>query len=227
MGRAISQFMWGYQATFRISARVGLRSALEHIGAAVPADLFLVGFREAGTAGQWPICVEPELGPYHPRQLTSVESHAEVLYAEDPEREIVVFDRRLHEARQANLRNSARVKALEESLEAVDPEFVFRAGLSTRVGDYQVHTVVRLRRAEWESLPRLQQTSKDRMRVTRSLADGVVNEVLRLSIKALELPDPGMDLLVLDVEASDIGRAAGARLAYSAAILSGNLLPIT
>src|SRR6266536_5172700 len=95
-GRGISQFMWGYQHIFRFSAELSLREALADIRAEVAADFFLVGFREEPTPDSWPICIEPERGPYHPRHLVGVPSRAAELYEEDPERRIFHSNRDLH-----------------------------------------------------------------------------------------------------------------------------------
>jgi hypothetical protein len=221
VARRISQFMWGYQGHFRSSVNFSLQQSLEYIGADVEADLLLVGFHQGDTEVRWPICIEPEVGPYHPRQFESVLARAAVLYGEDPERQLIHTDRRTHQARQAALRDRARAKALEEALGLADPDFVFKAGFSARVVEYEVHPVVRLGKAAWDALPRLSHELKDRMWVTRSLPDGVITEVLRLSSRALLQPEPGDDLNALDTEARDIGRAAGSNLTFSAALLTG------
>ncbi len=115
----------------------------------------------------------------------------------------------------------ARARAIEEALAVVDNSFVFRVGLSAHLEGFAIHPVIRLNRVSWERLDRLNLTTKDRIHVTRSLADGVIEEIHRLTWKALSQPDPGQGLNALDAESRVIGRTSGSRLAYSAVLLSG------
>jgi hypothetical protein len=219
--RSIDQFMWGYQPHFRHSADLSLRQALAAVAVNVESEYFLVGFRASGTSGKWDICVEPEDGPYQPGDLTDVRERATEFYDADPEREIWNSDPQLHEQRQRWLRDKARAVALERRLASLDHRFSFVVGYSSRVGDFEVHPVAKLR--DWEAIPRLVTETRDRIRITRSLPDGVVDEVFRLSHQALLRPDPGAGLMALGSETLDIQRSAAKRLCESAGYLAGHL----
>lgn len=70
-GRIIYQFMWGYQSHFQVSAEVSLRMTLREVGFTGDVDVLLVGFQATGIH-PFPICVEPEDGPFDPSILSNV-----------------------------------------------------------------------------------------------------------------------------------------------------------
>jgi hypothetical protein len=221
MARTIDQFMWGYQHIFRSSADRLLREALQGVHAAVDAELLLVGFRARGRPAQWPVCIEPEDGPYHPDQLADVPVEGDRLYQADPERQLRHSHPRVHEERQRILRNKSRAAALQQRLAQLDRSHDFEVGQSVRVGEYDVHPVVRI--AEWSAVRRLRTGEYDRQPVVTSVPDGVVREVLRLCEQALLKPDPGAELYALGAEAQDIQRVAARELVRSAALLTGEV----
>jgi hypothetical protein len=63
--------------------------------------------------------------------------------------------------------------------------------------------------------------ANDRYPITQSLVRGAINEILRLSTRALYEPNPGADIDV-GADPADVAKAAGRALTRSAAVLAGN-----
>lgn len=219
MTRHIDQFMWPYQHVFRTLAERALQRALDAVVTGVRAELFLVGFAANSDAPGWPVCVEPEDGPFHPRQLLEVEELGRQIYERDPESKMQHSVARVHDARHRELGDRSRARALQQRLAELDTGHAFEVGPSTKVGDYHIHPVARL--AGWDAVARLRTSVCDRFQIAVSLPDAVVEEAFRLCRLRLSLPDAGTDLNVLGAETWDIQRAAGANVCRSAAMLTG------
>lgn len=116
-GRAISQFMWGYQPHFRTSATSGTESALNAIGFRGDPRVILVGFRVAGNHA-FDVCIEPEDGPHSPSDFADIAVRAEELYRENPESQIWHSVAHVHEARHRALRDEMRAEAVAEVLQS-------------------------------------------------------------------------------------------------------------
>lgn len=215
--------MWGFQPHFRSGLRMATEHALESIGIHSESDIYLVGFLRGGD--RHPICVEPESGPFSPAHFAGVSERAATLYEEDPERQIWHSDARLHRARQAGLRNMARARAVREVFEQARPEMAFHVGSSVLVEQHEVHPVIGLPLSIERNMPALTTRVRDRIHISVSLLEAVLDEILRLARLALYLPDPGSDLIdVLSADSSEIIRRGATRLAESTAVLAGELM---
>lgn len=218
----ISQFMWGYQRHFRASAQVGVEHAFKEIGFMGHPQVILVGFRAAGQHA-FEICIEPENGSCSPSDLEDVVSRGTTLYEAHPEHGMFHTDLRLHEARHRTLRDEMRAAALVEALSVTTAGHgrTFFASRSTRVDDYEVHTVVSVDSELLKQVPQLQTVSRDRMRVTPSLVHAVVYDILGRAARALYLPDAGVGVGVLGAETPEIIRSATATVVRSALLCAG------
>jgi hypothetical protein len=191
MPRTIDQFIWGYQAHFRLSVQRSVQEVLQAIGADLEPEVFLVGFQVDGEH-RWPICIEPERGPFHPDQLMHVSDLARGLYENDPERQILQSNREVHEQRQRLLQDQARARALADALEAADRDGRrFLVGSSSRVVDYDVYPVIAVLAERMALFPSLSHEQYDRIPTERSLVHAALHELLRLSARALLWPDCG------------------------------------
>ncbi len=223
MPRTIDQFIWGYQAHFRLSVQRSVQEVLQAIGADLEPEVFLVGFQVDGEH-RWPICIEPERGPFHPDQLMHVSDLARGLYENDPERQILHSNREVHEQRQRLLQDQARARALADALEAADRDGRrFLVGSSSRVVDYDVYPVIAVLAERMALFPSLSHEQYDRIPTERSLVHAALHELLRLSARALLWPDRGGALHVLDTDTEEIVRAAAHNLVRSVVILTGKL----
>jgi hypothetical protein len=221
-GRAIAQFMWSFQHIFRFSVKHGVESALREVGFVGDHQVLLVGFQVA-CEHAFPICIEPEDGPYSPTDLAEVVADGRRRYELHPDRRLMHSDRRLHELRHLDLQDRTRAEALSDALSSTDAGrgYKFFAGLSTCVDDYQVHVVIGLDRDSLESVPCLQTTLRDRLHVTPSLLHGVIFNILDRASRALYLPDAGDSFNVLGARTPEIIRSAAEEFTRSVLLCSG------
>lgn len=188
MNQSIKQFMWGFQPCFRLSLDGLATDALSAVGVQAAPEALLIGFRESGE-DSWPICIEPENGPYSPETLEGVLSEAERLYEISPERDILISDKDSHERFIRELTESCRIKAISTALRGSDPESerLFFVGYPGIVGEYRVYPTVSVLRDRWNGYPQL---SKEqffhRTPTLPSLQQAVMKEVLSAATKALK-----------------------------------------
>jgi len=214
--------MWGFQSLFRGSLEFELKSSLELIGAPdVEPTVFLIGVRKAGASGH-PLCIEPEGGPIVPANFEGLGDRAIDLYEQDPEREISYSNapQWIHERKEHESRGRAYGMAIGEVLEE-QLGLRFFAGLPAPVNDYFVFTLVGIPSWVLDGTPQLKsEVAAGRFRVTRSLVQGVVDEILRLSTRELRQPNAGTDL---DIAPAAVARAAAESLMASVSMLSGDV----
>jgi hypothetical protein len=222
-GKTITLFMWGFQASFRASLEWNLQKSLEAIGVPTDPTVLLIGLKvEGGSDTSHPLCVEPEDGLIVPADFDGLEKRATELYDQDPDRQIVFapsvtwIDERRHK--------EARYRAYGAAIrEVLEPRLGLRffVGLPVPVGDHLVFTALGL--PEWvlEDTRHLVSEMASAIRLTRSLVQGVIEKILRLSNQALYQPYAGANGAI-DTDPADIAKAAGTFLTSSAVLLAGN-----
>lgn len=217
-GDTIEMFMRGFQRPFRSSVEMALQSALKMLGETVMPTVFLIGLLREGGSGH-PLCVEPEDGPIVPADFDGLHDRATDLYRQDPNGSSAW----LHEKRQQEFRHCAYGAAISEALEArLGPGLRFFVGLPVPVDQHLVFTAVGLPQRVLDDTPHLASTMvADRYPVTQSLIQGAVNEILRLSGRALYEPYAGAGLGIGD-DPADVAKAAGRALTRSVTALAGN-----
>ncbi|UTT69360.1 DNA integrity scanning protein DisA nucleotide-binding domain protein [Arthrobacter sp. DNA4] len=210
MRDTIQQFMWGFQPHFRSSLTFLAKHALSSIGVEVAPEAYLVGFREAGN-GPWPICVEPETGPYSPDLLGDVLQNADQLYEVHPDRNVLHTHPDVHERFVRGLVESCRMKALSSALGNSDTESerTFFVGYPGHVGDYRVYPVISVLRSRWGLYPQLdKEQSFSRISTRPSLQSAVLWEILDLATSALGRAQPPQSLGRAGDNSADVVRHA-------------------
>ncbi len=214
--------MWGFQRPFRSAVEMAFQKSLEVLGVTVEPTVFLIGLlKEGGT--RHPLCVEPEDGPIVPADFGGLHDRATELFDQDPESKVLVSAAWIRERRQQETMHRAYGTAIGEVLMArLGPGLRFFVALPTPVEQHDVFTAIGL--PEWvlDDTPHLSSTvAADRYPVTQSLVRGAVDEILRLSGRALYEPYPGADLGI-GADPADVAKAAGKALTWSATTLAGN-----
>jgi hypothetical protein len=207
----INQFMWGYQSHFQIEVEAYLRMALREVGFSGHADVLLVGIQAAGEHA-FPICIEPEDGPYDPSMLANVTMRAGELYEQNPERNMFHTDPGADEAFHRRLRRQMQEKAVEEALASSTPgaDRVFFAGMPIRVNSYDVHVIVSIDRESLTRVPQLQTTMRERYTIHPSLVHAVIHDVVNRASRGLFMPTPGSGTDALAASPPEIVRKAAA-----------------
>ena len=214
--------MWGFQRTFRKAVERALQKSLEVLGVAVDPTVFLIGRLREGGSGH-PLCVEPEDGPIVPADFDGLHDRATELFDQDPASRMLISAAWIRERQQQRTMHRAYGTAIGEVLEArLGPGLRFFVGLPTPVDQHVVFTAVGL--PEWvlDDTPHLSSTvAADRYPVTQSLVRGAVDEMLRLSSRALYEPHAGADIDI-GVDPADVAKVAGRALTRSATLLAGD-----
>ena len=221
-GDTIELFMWGFQRTFRSAVDIALQKSLKVLGVTVEPTVFLIGLLREGGSGH-PLCVEPEDGPIVPADFDGLRERATELFAQDPDSKLWISTAWIRERRQQQARQRACGAAIGEVLEArFGPGLRFFVGLPVPVDQHMVFTAVGLPQRVLDDAPCLSSTmAADRYPVTQSLVRGVIDEILRLSTRALYEPNPGADIDI-GADPADVAKVAGRALTRSAAVLAGN-----
>lgn len=220
--------MWGFQSHFRRQIEGTLEESLKVVGVEAEPTVFLIGvLTEGGT--RHPLCIEPEDGPIVPADFDGLQDRAAELLSQDPDSKMRFSDDRLDKKKHEEFLHRAYGLAIREIFDQkLGPGHRFSIGLPTPVEEHLVFAVVGLPERVLMDAPQL--TSErgkgafDRYRVTRSLIHGVVDQVLRLTSKALYLPDAGADLDGVG-DTAEIVLAAARALAFSATLLSNCDIP--
>ncbi|WP_020103943.1 hypothetical protein [Mycobacterium sp. 360MFTsu5.1] len=223
-GNTITLFMWGFQRSFRHDVETDLERSLEAIGIPVKPTVFLIGLSAEGGSGH-PLCIEPEDGPIVVADFEGLHERADTLYNEDPNSQMRFSDQRSHERKHQEFRDRAYGIAIGEVLQT-KLGLSFFVGLPTLVDEHFVFTAVGLPQRILDDAPRLksEMMMDGRYPVTQSLVQGVIDEVLDLSTRALHDPNAGSHLGSGN-EPADIARAAGRAVTLSATVLAGNDMP--
>jgi hypothetical protein len=214
--------MWGFQRMFRSSVEMALQKSLEVLGVTVEPTVFLIGLLKEGGSGH-PLCVEPEDGPIVPADFDGLHDRATELFDQDPDSKLWISTAWIHERRQQQTKHRAYGTAIGEVLQArLGPGLRFFVGLPAPVDQHMVFTAVGLPESVLGDTPHLSSTvAADRYPVTQSLVQGAVNEILRLSSRALYEPNPGADIDI-GADPADVAKVAGRALTLSAVVLAGN-----
>lgn len=220
--QTIDQFMWGYQVYFQVGVETPLRMALREVGFAGEADVLLVGF-EAEGEHVFPICIEPEDGPYDPSMLADVIRRGQELYEQHPEHDMFHTDPGAHEAFHARLQRQMQAKSVEEALASSGPgaDRAFFAGMPIRVDDYDVHVVVSVDRESLAKVPQLQTTMRDRFTIYPSLVHAIIHDVLNRASRGLFIPDPGSGADALGAYSPEIIQSAATSFVRSVVACAG------
>lgn len=216
--------MWGFQALFRHTVEYALHAALEAIGVTADPTVVLIGLRkEDGSPERHPLCIEPEDGPITLADFDGAHEKAAELYAQDPDRRIKysAAPQWIEERKDYESHGRAYATAIGAVLKA-KLGLEFFVAIPVVVEDHFVFTALGLPESVLDNAPRLAtETTAGRIRVTRSLVQGVIEKILRLTNQALYQPYAGADLGI-GAEPADIAKAAGAALTSSAVLLAGS-----
>ena len=220
----IRLFMWGYQAHFQISARVGAKSIFNKLDKNLKPNVFLVGILFEDRQSSYPVCVEPENCGYDPDLFSDVKKQAQHLEAIDEER----FLLHSHPIAQKNHERRLKLRALKNAIQGViNREDEYRGLVSfcswpVLVQGYMVCTALQFERDAFNSHYSLVKNRvDDGYAISTSLLDATISEYLDRSSNALTKPDPGSGLDILDRDHDEIIRAAGNRLMYTPAGAGG------
>lgn len=219
--------MWGFQPHFRTGLERVARDVFEQIGFGLGARAFLVGFTDDPDQ-VFPVCFEPEHDPLAAVDLSSVVADARQRYEESDESRMMYGSRRHHERIHRGYLDSFRAEAVRDAL-ANSPEgsgLTFFVGSSVLVdGTYEVHPVVALPTARWESKSALSRVRVERYTVVPSFQHSLMQELLRAATDDLSRSTPPEDFSLRWSDRSELIRKAARAFVQSVSVFSGYEFP--
>lgn len=227
MKRSIAQFMWGFQPHFRSGLERVARDVFEQIGFGLGARAFLVGFTDDPT-NVFPVCFEPEHDPLAVIDLSSVVADAQQRYEESDESQMVYSSRRHHERIHRGYLDSFRAEAVRDALASSleGSGLTFFVGSSVLVaGTYEVHAVVAVPTARWDSKPALSRVRVDRYTVVPSFQHSLMEELLKAAAVDLSRGAPPEDFSLRWSDRSELIRKAARAFVQSVSLCSGYEYP--
>ena len=221
--KSIAQFMWGFQPHFRSGLERATRDVFEQVGFGIGARAFLIGFTDDPDR-PFPVCFEPEHDALASVDLSSVVAEAHQRYANSDESRTMFGSRRHHERIHRGYIDTFRGDAIRDAL-AGSPEgsgLTFYVGSSALVdGAFEVHPVVAVPTARWESKPELSRDQVDRYPVVRSFQHSLMRELLRAATDDLSRSEPPEDFSVAWSDRSELIRKAARAFVQSVSVFSG------
>ncbi|MDR7254169.1 hypothetical protein J2X46_003162 [Nocardioides sp. BE266] len=227
MRYSINQFMWGFQQHFRAGLERATRRVFDDIGFGLGARAFLVGFTDDPDR-PFSVCFEPEEDPMAAVDLSDVVAQARTGYAEDPESRMLMSSARHRERFHRSLFDSHRAEALRRALADSAPgsEKTFFVGRSVLVdGRYEVHPVISVPTARWNSKPKLSRSRIDRYAVVPSFQDALMQEILAAATADLSRSTPPEDFSVYWSDRSELIRKAARSFVQSVSLYAGHEFP--
>ena len=186
--------MWGYQPHFRISAQSLAERIFNQVDKRLEPKVFLVGVLVAEMKDRYPICIEPEDCGY---DVSAFESVLNTEKSQSEKNEIVIHSHPEVEKRYEKRNAYANIrKKIVNSIET-DPrssEVISFCSFPVRVEGHVVVVVLQVQKAIFESHYHLKNSIVDRLRISTSFLECLVDEYLKSCEEGLEKDDPGEKL---------------------------------
>lgn len=216
MKQTIDQFMWAYQPYFCGCLETFANRALEHAGINATAVALLIGVQEPG-GKSWPVCVEPEDGPWPVTLFDKLEGRIQEFILEDPRQNMVYGDEPSNRDNPTWMRNTAIMKAVGERLDEFDRKNEVRSfvGAPTLVDRYRVVPVLQVPVRAIEAQPALQKRirTQHQYAARTSFFDALIAVILSQAAREMRDPEPGRFIpSTLSRDLDDVLREAGRNL---------------
>jgi len=217
--------MWGYQPHFRMSLEQLAESCFEDIGLHLEPRAYLIGFA-ADDDATFPVCIEPEDGPFRQEDLSGVDDRARWLYDHHEDRHTIHSDPGTHQRYHARIIDDCRGEALAEALATSDGEGRrFFAGPGLVIDHYRVYPVLGVDAATWDKLPSLTTVRRNRIYTARSLQEAVMTQILRAAASELARKEPPSSMLTDSrSDATGLVRTAADSLVYGVGVMAGEIM---
>ena len=219
MRKSIAQFMWGFQPHFRSGLERATRDVFEQIGFGLGARAFLVGFTDDPDR-PFPSPSSPEHDALASVDLSSVVAEAHQRYADSDESRTMFGSRRHYERIHRGYLDTCRSDAIRDALAGSreGSGLTFFVGSSSLVDGFEVHPVIAVPTARWESKPVLSRDQVDRYPVVPSFQHSLVRELLRAATDDLRRSEPPEDFSVAWSDRSELIRKAARAFVQSVSV---------
>lgn len=219
-GYSINQFMWGYQAHYRIFIQLLARTVLEKLGAPNDAEVLLIGARCPNSNRPYPVCVEPEDGKWvlslFDDLLDTVESNCKNHHLQS----MIFGDEPSMRDKPEWIRCDSVRTAVGKMLEIFDAEYDVTSfcGEVKCVDEYYVTPVIQIPNTIFRKFPPLapKPINKQQQKVCfRSLIHASMYEVLHEAANELHKTEPGRSPYDSMRNAEEIVRVAAKKFLHT------------
>jgi len=201
--------MWAFQQYFRSDVTSLAKQTLSAIGVEVAPEALLIGYYTGAASVDWPICIEPESGPFHPSSFEDIEQEGQRRYdaSDMPSRRYSDPDsnKRLHEGALEGF----RIDALTDTLNGLGESMnrLYFVGNPGEVDGFRVYPVLSVLASRWDGFPALSKEHSDgQFSTRRSLQHAVVAEILATAHRSLSKKVPPRGFEYRATEAPDVIR---------------------
>lgn len=187
--------MWGYQPHFRVELELRAEKVLKQARCNLKPKAILVGVRDTDSSTGFPVCVEPEDGPWDTALFSGCHRRAEEIYESHTDHNMFYGDEPSMRDKGENIRKSSVRQAVEEVTSEYDSKHgtVSFCGRPTVVENYHIVPVLEFDKMEFDKYPRLLKPfAWNEFRVSSSsLLDSLIKSLLTEATEALVRKDPG------------------------------------
>jgi len=214
----IRLFMWEWQHTFQISAKVLAEGIFEILDKKLKPNVFIVGILVEKRTDRHSICIQPEDEGYAPKLFSNVKKRAKELSKEDVYKNVLSREK---------LQKKSYKSAIQEALDNEDKKHGVKSYCCSPIliEGFMVSVVLQLNKKVVESYYNLTKNlHQDRYNIATSLIDAIIYKYMEASNRALRDVNPGEELDVFGKEYEEIIRSAGIYLMYTPALAGGEFL---
>lgn len=211
--------MWGYQTHYWISVNGAAENIFKKLDPKIIPNILIVGILHENIEGKHIACIEPEDCSYRPEIFHKSIPISKELEKNDPDQQLF----HSHPIAQQRHTQNLKLKAIRNSVvhilntEQQDKGKTFFSSIPVTINDYHVLVVAEFNSSALNSYYSLgNKTTNSRYKLNTSLIDATIDEFLFRCVKALQQPDPGASLRVID-RYDDLLRSAGEKLMYTPA----------
>jgi hypothetical protein len=210
--------MWEWQVYFGVSCKVSAETVFNKFDRGLYPEVFLLGLLKNNRPNRSPVCIEPEVVKYPINEFKDIKNIAKTFYEGDDDRNIFYSDA----DNQKEVKNALVKKSYQMAIEEIINKSPHNVGticfVSTpvEIADFDVFIVLELNRIIYESHVHLKlQFVRERIPISKSILESLVQVFLESLSQQLYLPNPGKSLSLNSRGADELLREAAKKFQYT------------
>lgn len=220
-GKAIDQFMWGYQVSFRTSLQGRAARLLKLLGADAEVQCFLVGVQRPGAEVRHAVCVEPEQDLEHVHLFSSLADQVVEAVSDHPLKLMFYSDEATTRDQPDRIRRSAIKEQVQRLVDQADGPrgLISFVGGPWTVDSYDVLPVLQLPQSSIQAFPPLRGPTECRYTWDASMIHAALRVLLESATRELQRPEPGRMIGSGELDEEEIARRAATSFLKTPCIL--------
>jgi DNA integrity scanning protein DisA with diadenylate cyclase activity len=207
-------YIWGFQQHFQVSINTTAKEIFKELKLGLNPEVWVVGIwgEDNGLENPNPVDIVTIDTPFEPKLFSDVNQIAKEIYEDDPNRAIIISDVRAENKYHQKLKLKAKVnamnKVLSEEYEGLDT--TFNISMPVKIRGFWVFIILKLSKEAVKTIPSLNKSNVlGRYEIKKSLLEATISNYLRACSTALQIPDVGEELNVLNRNGLEFIRSAG------------------